>query len=260
MSIEHPDHDQGERLGELPVERRIYRRENYGQRPVPPGPPGMVREVPGLRQDVPPVPTPPVLPRPLDVRRSQSAFAESQSLPSGLPSSDFVVQTTFDARPINGVDFQIQRAIAIEPLDDPPVASGTNFFEVPRGRVAIIRRIQFQASEIIAQEPLDSSFNNDPFNVELTQPLFVGITVAGVVPFGYDAIFRQAWDEPTYLILGPGERLELFVSQSFAYSGTLPAGYAPTVFFNIYGNLLQTRGRERAYEPANQYTTGDRLR
>ena len=259
MAIEHEDHSDAHSvgLGELPYEVRQTRGETYEEEVKPQGPPGVVRHVPGSRVR-PQIPVPPLMPTPSDVRGQNVALKDTEIAPFGLPATNFLVQTTFDARPINGNDWRHENVILLTPQADPPVNTGTVPFTVPPGRIAIIRDFEWQTDDPIAIDPISNPATQNNM-IELTQPYSVALRVAGSIQRTYERIFRQEGTETVYAIAQENELIEVIVTINPDYGGTLPNAYSPMITIKMHGNLLDTRGREKQYEPANEYQ-GDVLK
>ena len=262
--MDHEDHngdhaqpDLARGLGELPYDVRRERRETYEQEVKPVGPPGIITEIPGQ----PPgeiIEPPVIIPRPTDVEGQNVALIDTESAPFGLPAVNFLVQTTYDARPINGNDFRFENVVALEPGGDPPLTSASVTFTVPPGRIAVLRRIAWTTNILAETSPI-SSTENGPNAIETTQIVFVRLTVAGSIQRTYEKIFRQQSDEDVYVIAAENEEIILTVEINPDFNGTTPNQYSPNFTFYMYGNLLDTRGREKQYEPANEYQ-GDVLK
>lgn len=253
MAIEHPDHQDINALGELPYETSEERRELYGDEVQDLGPPGIISDMPGSPR--PPPPEMPLMPRPRDVEGANKALIDAQLAPAGLPHTDFLIQTTFDARPINANDFQFFNVLALDPNGDvgAPVQTQTLRFIVPDGRVAILRHIKWTTTQILAipgnPEPAENG------QVELFVPVFVALGVSGFIQRSYDRIFQQEGERNTYTLGFEKETFDITVTINTAFLGSI-VGYQPAFFVEMYGNLLDTRGREKQYEPANEYRGG----
>lgn len=261
MAIEHEDHQQGNQpggLGELPYQVRRERGETYENEVQPLGPPGVVTEMPGTPAQIP-QPPPPMMPQPTDVRGQNVALVDTNLAPFGLPAVNFLVQTTYDARPINGNDFRFENVLAIGPGEDPPVDSASVTFTVPPGRIAVLRRVVWIAHTIAPFSPI-STTENGPEAINTTSIVFARLQVAGTIQRTYERMFRQEGDETVYVIAAENEQIIFSIFSNPDYSGTTPNQYDGanwSVYF--YGNLLDTRGREKQYEPANEYQ-GDVLK
>ena len=259
MAIEHPDHSDINALGELPYDVRRERGETYEGEVKPLGPPGVIEQIPG--SPAPPIEPPPLMPKPHDISGQNAALVDTNLAPFGLPAVNFLVQTTYDARPINGNDFRHEDVVALEPAGDPPLTTAFVTFQVPPGRIAVLRRIQWTTNQLAEFSPISSTENNsvNPIAMAFTSPVFIVLTVGGSIQRTYERIFRQESTEDVYAIAAENEFITLTVTINDDFSGTLPNQYSPNFIFNIYGNLLDTRGREKQYEPANEYQ-GDVLK
>jgi len=261
MTIEHPDHqdqpDIANRLGELPRQVREERRELYGKEPKSGGPEGIIELMPGAPRAMPP--EPPLMPRPRDIRGANAALVSAQNAPIGLPSVDYLVQSTFDARPINGNDWQFFNVLALDINGDvgAPVLTQTLRFTVPDGRVAIVRNIKWETTQLLAipgnPEPSEIGM------VELFVPVFIALSVSGFVQRTYERVFQQEGEREVYAIGFEKETIDFTVTSNADFGGST-VGYQPAFFVEMYGNLLDTRGREKQYEPANQYGAGGVLK
>ena len=251
MAIEHEDHQGVNELGELPCEVREERGELYGDEPIDQGPPGIIQEIPGSPRPQPP--EMPLMPRPRDVVGGQAALETARLAPVGTPTTDFLIQTTFDARPINGNDWQFFDVLALDPNGDfgSPILTATLSFTVPDGRVGIIRSFEWESTQVLAlpgnPEPGDTA--------EDFSPVFVSLAVSGFVQRTYERIFQQEGERETYAIAFEKETIDVTITINPNYLGST-AGYQPGFFVEMYGNLLDTRGREKQNEPANEYRGG----
>ena len=251
--IEHEDHQDINELGELPYEVSEERRELYGEPPIELGPPGIISDMPGSPRPDPP--QMPLMPRPRDVTGANAALFDARNAPIGTPTTDFLIQTTFDARPINGNDWQFFNVLALDINGDvgAPVLTQTLRFTVPDGRVGIIRRFNWESNQILAlpgqPEPADIGM------IELFVPVFVTLAVSGFVQRTYERIFQQEGTRDCYAIAFEKETIDISVTFNSAFGGST-IGYQPAFFIEMYGNLLDTRGREKQYEPANEYRGG----
>lgn len=261
--MDHPDHPDGQPslergLGELPFDVRRERDETYEQEVKPMGTPGILTEMPGepAREIIEP---PIMLPSPADVRGQNVALIDTEAAPFGLPAVNFLVQSTYDARPINGNDWRFEDVVALDPAGDPPVTSASVTFTVPPGRIAVLRRISWVTNQLALFAPISATDNGDPDAMAFTSIVFVRLTVSGSIQRTYEKIFRQQSDEDVYVIAAENEKIILTVEENPDFSGTTPNQYGPNFTFYMYGNLLDTRGREKQYEPANEYQ-GDVLK
>lgn len=257
MAIEHPDHQDVNALGELPQEVREERGELYTGEVYPQGPPGILEEIPGSARPMPL--EPPLMPTPTDVRGQNIGLEQAQRTPMGLPAVDYLIQTTFDARPINGNDWTFLNVMALDVNGDigTPVLSQTLSFTVPDGRVGIIRNFSWTTTQLLAAaaspEPADLGM------IELFEPVFVTLAVNGFVQRTYERIFSQEGERDCYAIAFEKETIDISVTFNSDFSGST-LGWQPGYFIQMNGNLLDTRGREKQYEPANQYGAGGILK
>lgn len=253
MTIEHEDHQDINGLGELPFQVREDRGETYGHEPIEQGPPGIIQEMPGAPRPQPPAM--PLMPRPRDVAGSNYALETARTAKIGTPTTDFLIQTTFDARPINGNDWQFFNVLALDINGDvgTPVLSQRLSFTVPDGRVAIIRHFKWETNQILGIpgniEPGDKGL------IDEFVPVFVSLSVSGFVQRTYERIAQQEGERDAYAIGFEKETIDVTVTFSSNFSGST-VGYQPAFFVTMYGNLLDTRGREKQYEPANEYRGG----
>lgn len=245
-------------LGELPQELRRERGELYDKEPRPQGPPGIINEIPGTR--APEIPPPPALPSARDVGRGQRALDSAENAMIGLPPVAFLVQSTFDARPINGNDWQRFGFFTLDIGGDPPGNSNPVdlIFTVPRGRVGIIRRFEWEPDTYLAlsgpgqpatQEEMDDGTRN------FASPFFVRLIVAGSIQTSYESIYQQAGQRECYAIAAERDQIILRFQFNSNFIGSVTS-YFPNITAKMYGNLLDTQGREKQYEPANQYRGG----
>lgn len=251
MTIEHPDHQDVNRLGELPRPVREERRELYGREPEPGGTPGIIEQIPGTPRIEPP--EPPLLPMPTDVRGQNISLRAAEETSIGLPGLNYLIQTTFDGRPINGNDWQQLGMITIAPNEDPAVLTATQSFVVPDGRIAIVRKITWTSNQVLA---LPSIVEGDL--LEEVIPMFLKLGVSGFTQRTYSKIFQQEGNREVYAIGFPGETFDVTVTSNPDFIGSI-VGYEPSFFIEMYGNLLDIRGREKQYEPANVYSLKGRL-
>ncbi len=251
MTIEHEDHQDINALGELPFEVSEERRELYGEPPMEMGPPGIISDMPGSPRPTPP--ELPLMPRPRDVTGANRALIDARRAAIGTPTTDFLIQTMFSARPINGNDWQFFEMAILDPNGDVgvPVLAATVKFKVPDGRVAIIRNFKWTSNQVLVLpgppapgDPIDEFF-----------PVSVSLGVSGFIQRTYERIFQQEGEREAYAIGFEKETIDVTVTFSNNFTGNT-VGYQPTFFVEMYGNLLDTRGREKQYEPANEYQGG----
>lgn len=256
MAIEHPDHqDVNLGLGELPLQTREGRRELYESEPEPGGPPGIIEQIPGVFRVAPPVP--PLMPRPRDVRGQNIALLDAARAPSRAPSGDYLIQSTYDALPINGANFQFHEVVALDPNGDvgSPVTSATISFVIPDGRVGVIRSMKWTSNQVLAlpgdPEPGDTLVDFIPVSVALK--------VSGFVQTSYEQIFEQQGERAVYAIAFEKESFDFTVRFNSLFGGST-VGYQPSFFCTLQGQILMTRGREKVYETANTYGPGGLLK
>lgn len=258
MTIEHPDHADDHKpggvdvLGELPSRVRRERDETYEQEVKPLGPPGIVEAIPGtpLREIIEP---PILLPKPTDVRGQNRALFDAAGAPIGLPAVDFVIQTMFDARPINGNDWQFLNVVALDPNGDvgAAVQTATISFRIPEGRLAIIRHFKWTSNQVLVL-PSPPAPGDD---INLSIPVFMSLGISGFIQRGYERIFQQEGERDAYAIGFEKETIDFTATVNTDFTGSI-VGYQPAFFVEMYGNLIDTRGREKQYEPANVYKEG----
>lgn len=240
---------EADQLGELPVSRSRERRETYSdERDAP------LYGQPGAQVDIP---------APRDVEQQNRAYERASDAPASPVYVDYVVQSTFDGRPINGVDFQHQAFFGLDIGGDPPGNPNPVdvTFQVPAGRIGIIREFRWRADTILATTfPGQPEFPED-FDQFLagSSPYRLGLLINGQVVRTYDRIFEQAGHRTCYAIAGESQTITLRFQANTDFVGSL-AGYFPSISVVMRGNLLQSRGREQIFEPANRYVAGDRLK
>ncbi len=251
MTIEHEDHQDVNALGELPFEVSEERRELYGEPPMEMGPAGIISDMPGSPRPTPP--ELPLMPSPRDVSGQNRALMDARLAPAGTPTTDFLIQTVFDARPINGNDWTFLELAVIDPNGDvgAPVQAATVKFKVPDGRVAIIRHFKWTSTQVLAIPSLPAP--GDPISDFV--PVSVSLAVSGFVQRTYERIFEQEGERDAYAIGFEKETIDITVTFNPTFTGSV-VGYQPSFFVEMYGNLLDTRGREKQYEPANEYQGG----
>lgn len=223
-------------LGELPAGAARERREVYTDRRDAP-----LYGQPGARVDVPHI---------IDVRRANEAAAAAQRAPAARFHADYVVQTTFDARPINGADWRAEDLLVLAPGNGTaPVNHDFLTFIVPSGRVAILRRVSW---EVVADVlvPQTVSYNTPRPRLAESQPMWVSVSVGGSVLFTYDQMFGQAGDEDLYAIAGEREQIVVGVHKNLDVA---PDAWSPNILVRMYGNLLDVNGRQKNFAPANRY-------
>jgi len=251
VAIEHPDHQAVNSLGELPQQMREERRETYGQPPAPMGPPGIISDMPGTPRQAPP--TPPIMPRARDIRGQNQSLVDAENAPFGLPSTDYLVQTVFDARPINANDFQFYEVAAIDPNGDVGgvILTATLRFTVPAGRVGVVRSIEWASNDVLPL-PADPAPGS---NIADFSPIFVALGINGFIQHTYERIFQQEGRREVYAIAFASETIDVTFTVNPSFVGSI-VGWQPAYFLQMHGNLLDTRGREKQYEPANEYRSG----
>lgn len=256
MAIEHPDHQDVNSLGELPQETRQERGERYTGEVYPQGPPGILTEIPGAPRPAPL--QPPLMPMPTDVRGQNAMLEQAQRTPIGLPSVDYLIQSTFDARPINGNDWTFLNVLALDVNGDvgTPVTSAVVSFKVPDGRVAIIRDFNWRSTQLLATPNGNIEPGEDISDYE---PVFVTLSVSGFVQRTYERIYSQVGEREVYAIGFEKETIDVRVTFNPNWGGST-IGWQPGFYIEMNGNLLDTRGREKQYEPANEYGSGGVLK
>lgn len=194
-------------LGELPEDIERERGESYPER-------GNTAPIQGLPSDV----------------AYQARIAEQKSV-IGSPKTNSKVETTFDARPINAVDFYESGGTFGYGV---PNASFT--FQVPEGRIGILRKFRYEFSPIYPNIP----FNNIVTSIQvsgITVPGYTGMQLAQYVPDWIDC----------YALAGEGQYITLF----FQFSGAFPYA-AVSLNAEFYGNLLISTGRQLEFEPGTE--------
>ncbi len=155
----------------------------------------------------------------------------NQSSVLGSPKTESKVITTFDARPINAVDFYESGGTMGYGV---PNASFT--FQVPEGRIGILRKFRYEFSPIYPTIPAADI---------LTSIQVSGITVAGFTNMQLGQYVPEWID--CYALAGEGQYITIF----FQFSGTYP--YVDvTLNAEFYGNLLISTGRQLEFEPGTE--------
>lgn len=174
----------------------------------------------------------------------------------GAPPKYYVV-STFDARPINGIDFQAQSGNDNRDTGYLPDAiavyfEASCFYTVGSGRVAIVR--DFQVLAVPQQgEPIAGELTANPIftangasNFKLTVSFFVdGNPQEGMSPINTWALPFGDYFGECYIVAEEGQTIEMRVQ------GTDTTGsqfYQALLAF--HGNLLLSQGLQAEYEPA----------
>lgn len=258
--------DEPAALGELPpplMDERgeVYRRaqSQAGARFSPPGFPGG-----GNPAVIPPPPEPPYFG---EVARA-SGFAEAGPfIPIVQPPSQFNVEVTYPAQPINSVKFNVDLTTFLDvPGDSINQLIAIVEWEVPQGFIAVIREITWEPSELLninAGTPEEGNFD-DQYAFLTTilknggavpgqRTIVQGVNGAGtaiVTVFDAEGFIDQVGRFKGYLLANPGDRIGLRFATSDQQAGG--SNYVTNIYANITGELLVDTGRELAFEPSNR--------
>lgn len=216
------------RLGELPADLRRERGEVFA-RPASVGVPGVT------------------VPRPIDVETSSRALEQAADVPLGSTPSRHLIQSTFDARPINANDWQAHLSVFLQPNYDPAVLTDTAQFVVPDARVAILRRMRWFSSDyLFINRQLNTLYYGE------ASPTFIELSVQSRVQTTYTSgqLQAQEGDLPVYAIANEGEVIQVRGTSDDLGDG-IPSDWEVRVFFILSGNLLVNTGKETQYEPSN---------
>lgn len=187
----------------------------------------------------------------VDMGTQERAFDKFQT---GVPPTESLVFTNFDARPIAGGDFVSNGFATLLPSDVVPnVGGGFYNFTVPDGYRAILRSFQYECFPL--------------FDVSIITDVTTRITIGGPAfdltdgtgqpgsggsnQRGFDQmVFGQIMSEPfpTYLLAEGGQTISLL----FVFSGNyldLSVDGVNTIAVTLYGNLLTSSGRAITFEP-----------
>ena len=223
-------------LAELPAPLRRERGDDYA-RPVV-GAPGVMQ------------------PRPHDVERAYGALESAAGAPLGSTPSRHLVQSMFDALPINANNWQARRSVLLTPNGDPAVNTATAEFVVPEARVAILRRMQwYQSDYLFISRGLTTLYYGE------ASPTFVELSVQGSVQRTYSSADMQAQqgDVPLYVIANEREVIQVRATSDDLGDG-IPSDWEVRVFWILTGNLLVNTGKETQYEPSNEQLESGMLR
>jgi hypothetical protein len=163
--------------------------------------------------------------------------ALSQSLAKDLvnvaPYVDANITSTYDARPINAIDFYR--------IDQ--VTSGANFtsslfFTVPFGRVAILKNVGWYAPSLATA---------NVYGVYDTIKARADILIDGIFDNQYQNILYPIADNlPVYVIAAAEQIIELRVTNTVGDAGFVAE-------LSMYGQLLLASGSATNYEPGTKY-------
>lgn len=190
-----------------------------------------------------------------DLQRSSELQPPHPAAPPP-PGNQYVV-STYDARPINAVDFQTQSGTNADDTgfdpDAGPYFTSSIFYDVPEGRVAVVRDFHIlmvpQQGEPAGETPCGILCPNGASNFRITFTMFVnGVAQEGMsnivswgIPFG--DVFGEC-----YFLAGPNDRIEFRVTGNAAGPGS--AWFQ--ALLSLHGNLLKQQGNEIQYEPGSQ--------
>ena len=224
-------------MGELPAPLRRERGEGYGRPAV--GAPGVMQ------------------PRAHDVESSQGALDSAAGAPLGSTPSRHLVQSMFDALPINANQWQFRGSVLLEPNGDPSTDTRVVEFTVPEARVAILRRLEWTQSDFLFVDRNFSQF----YYYDIPSPTSVEISIQGSVARTYSSLEMQAQqgDVPVYAIANEREIIQVRAT-SLALGTGIPSDWEVRVFFILTGNLLLNTGKETQYEPSNEQLESGMLR
>ncbi len=251
------DHEEGggrRSLGELPEDRGL-RRPGAGWATGAGGGRGGVAPIPRGHRAGGPV----SVPTPADVisafQRAGEAL-EAPEEPSPYPLS-YVVQTTFDARPINANDWQFvgtpqQLALGA----DPPINTALFEFTVPEARTAVIRGFEWRLDDpLVITSALDREGGGQTFS-----PIAVRLQVQGNGQVTYGDIEEQEGRREAYAIANANEIIRVRIDGIVTISNLPVSTWGPLVWVLMHGNLLSQKGRETQFEPANSWPLGSSRR
>lgn len=264
MAIEHEDHRDG--LGELPYDRRRVRRETYDREPPPSNLPGGAQGFRGPGT----LPQPPTMPGPADVASADSAFQSTLGAPAvEAPGICYGVDVTWNARPVNAQDWRWLESLdfTARPGEAPNPPTRIATFTVPDGWIGILRRVQIQpeigffVENAATKVDPDFSDEDNPFG-ELPYLLF--IRAAGSVLPGFSQplsstgaladrpiAFSWMFDSELWALADEQRTFEVVITQNTDTAVELQPLANRHVHVTMWGTLLQRRGREIQYEPAN---------
>lgn len=169
----------------------------------------------------------------------------------GSPRAEVITFTTFDARPLNAGDFRVFGGSLITAIDGFTPQVGFFNFQVPQGRVAILRGFDYSFDPIFNLTFVDEFKNFYLARVfagaRTDVDLFTAqITNTGTVQPGYSdlRLGQRCAMQPTYVIADEGLFISLVVQQ------LTPQTFLHTQFnVRFYGNLLLKTGRPDSFEP-----------
>lgn len=264
--MDREDYDEEPGLGELPPPLMDERGEGFrrarsqaGARFSPPGFPGG-----GNPAVIPPPPTPPYFG---DAARV-SAFGQGGAmLPIVQPPSQFGVEVTYPAQPINSVKFNVDLTTFLDvPGDTFNSPIGVVEWEVPEGFIAVVREITWEPTNLLvinAGTPEEGNFDDQyafttvilrnggavPGQRTIVQGVNSAFTARTTV-FDIEGFIDQIGRFNGYLLANPGDRIGLRFATSANQAGG--ANYVTNINANITGELLVDTGRELAFEPSNR--------
>jgi hypothetical protein len=198
-------------------------------------------------------------PQAAEARRQQEDHPQA----AGSPPSVYVV-STFDARPINAVDFNTQsgndpRDVGFQPFATPPdpvppYSIGSTFYTVGSGRVLVVR--EWQALVVPSQGELVTETEPPSAGNPIFSPLgasntkfTIGFFIDGNPQEGMSPIVT--WATPfgdvfgeCYIIVEEGQTVEMRIT------GTVGGSLFTQALLAFHGNLLLSKGKQAQYEPA----------
>lgn len=170
---------------------------------------------------------------PADLLSQQRALDSSVSLANKAPVNVSSVVSSYDARPINALDFE---KFFIFPLGTAPNFSAQ--FIVPDGKVAVLKNVSWHLA--------GEGYILDAFGLLSAVSFRVDILVDGIFDNQYQNLtFPIADNLPVYVIANSGQLVELRI--------TFPLGQINSAEIHLYGQLLLASGRATNYEPGTQY-------
>lgn len=191
--------------------------------------------------------TPPDIDYQQDVRRQVDQFGQLGT----QPQKTFVT-STFDARPINGVDFLVKEKVRVA-FQNPNGAAvdipGEVAFEVPPNYIGILKGFAWSF-----EVPILPKDDNDNFELVIDN---VSVLINNTRQNFYDNL--QAYGThvpdllPCYFIAETGQEIKLRVQLGNKAGGnvTNTTLYDQDMTITLYGNLLLSRGLPAQFEPGS---------
>lgn len=195
---------------------------------------------------------------PADIEKNFQTLGVDKETKLGSPSIPASVTSVYDARPINARDWMITQYPTTN-LGVPEAADTLEAtFAVPEGFVGVLRRFRWQPGRLLS-----------PSNEDLGDGSYIGyipsvtLLVDNIVVPDYDGLkFGVSMVSPadTFVLAAAGSifKMRLIVSSAFkTLYNDAGLGGNLAFKFEMYGQLLLTRGLPLPFEVSSQIKSGD---